>query len=311
MTSSTFTVATPTYNRADTLPRVYESLCAQRFRDFEWIVVDDGSTDGTGDLVRSWQARSPFPIRYFWQENQHKKVAVNRAVREAHGEFIAILDSDDSFLPDALHELLAAWNAIPIKDRQQFAGVTALVMDPNGTIVGDRFPCDPFDVDGLTSQYVTGVRGEKFGMHRVEVMRETPFPEFVSGLVPENQVWDRIALRFRTRHINRCVRVYYPTEDSLINASADRLTKTDYDGCLYAACHFMDHIAPVLGFRAPRAVFDTCRQYWRFRFHMLRQRRDVRWWPRKLTSQVVLLAHFPIGLVLYSKDRFARHRQMR
>lgn len=309
MTPPTFTVATPTFNRADTLPRVYESLRAQRYRDFEWIIVDDGSTDGTGKLVRSWQHEALFPIRYYWQENQHKKVAVNRAVQEAHGEFIAILDSDDSLLPGALEDMLAAWDTIPVANRHQFAGVTALVMDPSGMIVGDRFPSDPFDVDGLTCQYVVGVKGEKFGMQRVEVMRETPFPEFVSGLVPENHVWDRIALRYKTRHINRCVRIYYPTEDSLINASPDRLTKTDYDGCLYAACHFFDEIAPVLGARAPRVIFDTGRQYWRFRLHMMRQGRTVRWWPRSFTGRTILMMHLPIGLALYGKDRIARRRR--
>ena len=64
-----FTVFTPTYNRAHTLHRVYDSLCAQTLRDFEWLVIDDGSTDGTADLIANWAKSADFPIRYFKQEH--------------------------------------------------------------------------------------------------------------------------------------------------------------------------------------------------------------------------------------------------
>jgi len=68
-----FTVFTPTYNRAHTLPRVYESLKHQTFRDFEWLIVDDGSTDNTKELVEVWQKENLFPIRYFWQKKRTQK----------------------------------------------------------------------------------------------------------------------------------------------------------------------------------------------------------------------------------------------
>jgi glycosyltransferase involved in cell wall biosynthesis len=305
VTEPVFTVATPTYNRAETLPRVYESLCAQSFRSFEWLVVDDGSTDHTRDLVRRWQDVSPFPVRYRWQSNQHKKIAVNHAVREARGSFIAILDSDDSFLPDALRDMYEAWENIPAADRDGFAGVSALVMRPDGTIVGDAFPQDPLDTDGMTCHYIMGVRGEKFTMQRTDVMRQFPFPAFVSGLVPENHVWDRIALTYRMRHINKIVRIYYPTEGSLINGNAAQRAKADYDGCLYASTTFLDEIAPKLGLQAPRVIFDTCRQHSRFVLHMLRQGRVVRWWPSRASSWMLLLLHLPIGLALFGKDMLA------
>src|SRR5438874_2378327 len=95
----TFTVLTPTYNRANTLPRVYDSLRAQSFRDFEWLVLDDGSSDGTKSLIEDWQATSDFPIRYIYQENQGKPAAFNRGVQEASGELLLTLDSDDACVP--------------------------------------------------------------------------------------------------------------------------------------------------------------------------------------------------------------------
>ena len=83
----TFTVFTPTFNRAYTLPIVYESLKKQTFRDFEWLIVDDGSTDNTRDLVETWQKEAKFQIRYFWQKNGGKHRARNFGVSQAQGAF--------------------------------------------------------------------------------------------------------------------------------------------------------------------------------------------------------------------------------
>jgi glycosyltransferase involved in cell wall biosynthesis len=82
-----FTVFTPTYNRAHTIHRVYDSLCAQTLRDFEWLVIDDGSTDNTAELVAKWAEVAKFPIRYFKQKNLGKHFAHNRALVEATGYF--------------------------------------------------------------------------------------------------------------------------------------------------------------------------------------------------------------------------------
>src|ERR1700687_2026026 len=108
----TFTVFTPTYNRAGTLPRVYESLRLQTFRDFEWLVVDDGSKDNTEELIKEWQAKAEFPIRYIRPQNQGKPAATNRATQEAQGEFIATVDSDDACVPESLERLKYHWDAI-------------------------------------------------------------------------------------------------------------------------------------------------------------------------------------------------------
>ena len=108
-----FTVFTPTLDRAHTLERVYRSLVAQTFRDFEWIVVDDGSTDGTEQLVGGWRAEAPFPIIYQFQEHRGKHVATNRAVAVARGDLFLTLDSDDSCIPRALERFKSHWDAIP------------------------------------------------------------------------------------------------------------------------------------------------------------------------------------------------------
>jgi glycosyltransferase involved in cell wall biosynthesis len=98
----TFTVFTATYNRAHTLHRVYESLKEQTYRQFEWLIVDDGSTDTTRTLVETWQQEANFLISYYYQENQGKHVAINRGVQEARGEYFLIIDSDDTCVPQTL-----------------------------------------------------------------------------------------------------------------------------------------------------------------------------------------------------------------
>ncbi len=91
----TLTIFTPAYNRAHTIGRTYESLCRQTSRDFEWLVVDDGSSDNTAELVRGWIAEADFPIRYIRQENQGMHGAHNTAYANIHTELNVCIDSDD------------------------------------------------------------------------------------------------------------------------------------------------------------------------------------------------------------------------
>lgn len=198
-----FTVFTPTYNRAHLLGRAYQSLCEQDFPDFEWVVVDDGSEDHTGELIKQWQQQAHFPIRYRFQPNSGKHVAINRAVELAEGELMIILDSDDWLVRGALESVQQTWQAIPDDQRSQFAGVVGLYAFSDGQVVGRPFPQSPLDTDALELQFRFRVRGDKFGANRVEVLREFPFPEDLGRFVPESLVWNRIALRYRLRCVNK------------------------------------------------------------------------------------------------------------
>jgi glycosyltransferase involved in cell wall biosynthesis len=203
----TFTVFTPTYNRAYTLPRVYESLRAQTYRDFEWLIVDDGSTDGTRELVEGWQ-QADFPIRYVWQENQGKHMAFNLAVEHAQGALFLVLDSDDACVPTALERFYAHWQDITPQRRQEYVGVTALCQDLQGRLVGSFFPADVFDSNSLEIRFKYGIKGEKWGFQRIEVLRQFPFPKLPKIFVQESLVWRRIAQQYRTRYVNEMLRIY-------------------------------------------------------------------------------------------------------
>jgi glycosyltransferase involved in cell wall biosynthesis len=205
-----FTVFTPTYNRAHTLHRVYDSLCAQTLRDFEWLVIDDGSTDGTAELIVNWAKSADFPIRYFKQEHSGRHIAHNSAIREARGQFFLPLDSDDACLPVALERMLHHWNAIPAAERACFGGVEGLCIDQNGRLIGDRYPSDPFDTTLRQRKYLYRLRGEKWGFAVTEIARRFPFPEIsATQFVPEGTVYHELAKTYKDRCVNEVFRVYY------------------------------------------------------------------------------------------------------
>jgi glycosyltransferase involved in cell wall biosynthesis len=209
-TAPTFTVFTPTYNRAHTLHRVYESLQRQTFRDFEWLVVDDGSTDGTQALIHQWKSTADFPIIYMQQPNYGKHIAFNRGVAKANGSYFLPIDSDDAFLPDALEEMLHWWHLIPEQERPNYTGIVTLCQYENGEICGESFTQHPLDTNALDLRYIYKKRGECWGFHRTEVLKKFPFPEDLSvRFVPENIVWDAIASEYRIRCINEPLRIFY------------------------------------------------------------------------------------------------------
>lgn len=218
-----FTVFTPSYNRAHTLHRVYDSLCAQTLRDFEWIVIDDGSTDNTTGLIADWSHTADFPIRYFRQEHAGKHVAHNLAVREARGRLFMVFDSDDACVPHALERIAYHWNSIPASERHAFLGVNGLCCDQHGRLVGDRFPSSPFDSNLREKRYVHRVRGEKRGAAATDVLRRFPFPEIkMTHFVPEGAIWLEVSKNYKIRYVNEVFRIYFVDDDE----TGSTLTKT-------------------------------------------------------------------------------------
>jgi glycosyltransferase involved in cell wall biosynthesis len=220
--SYAFTVFTATYNRAHTIKRVFDSLCAQTLRDFEWLVIDDGSTDNTSELIANWAKIAHFPIRYFRQDHSGKHIAHNLAAREARGQFFLVFDSDDACIPRALERIAYYWDMIPPSERSSFYAVDGLCCDQYGKLLGDEFPSNPFDSDLREKYYVYKLRGEKWGAGLTEVIRRYPFPEIKNThFAPEGMVWLEIAKTYKTRYVNEVLRVYYVDD----HATGATLTK--------------------------------------------------------------------------------------
>ncbi|MFH1033252.1 MAG: glycosyltransferase family 2 protein [Pseudomonadota bacterium] len=296
-----FTVFTPAFNRAHTLPRVHESLQAQTFRDFEWLIVDDGSTDGTAELVAAWTEGSSFPIRYLRQENQGKHVAFNQGVAQARGELFLTLDSDDACLPQALARLHQHWRDIPPNRRQEFAGVSARCQAPDGRPLGRPLPAPLMDISALNLRHGHRHQGELWGFTRTNILRAFPYPQPPGArFVPEDLVWSPIAARYLTRFVDECLRVYH-TE------GADRLTGSGVPwshlpGLMLWHQMVLNLEIPWLG-RHPAYFLRSAINYARFALglglSLGQQWQGLGNWPARL----LWLCGLPAGWILRLRDR--------
>ena len=196
------TILTPTFNRAHLLPRLFESLTHQTDFNFEWLVMDDGSTDGTSDLFAGKTFLSaPFPIRYYWQENGGKHRALNAGVKQAKGDFIFIADSDDWLLPQSV--AIVGQHTSAIADDNIFAGVAGLDVFDDERIVGTGLPQDIIDCNAMDIRYRYHVDGDLKEVFKTTVLQEFPFPEIQDErFCPEQLVWFRIAQKYKLRYFN-------------------------------------------------------------------------------------------------------------
>lgn len=225
MTNPLVTIFTPTYNRAHTLRRVFESLQKQTFKNFEWLIIDDGSTDGTGSLVKSFQQEASFGIRYYKQENQHKFITFFHGVDLALGTYFSPLDSDDALLPDALQTLINTWATID--DGLDIVFVSTLCVDQYSNIVGDRFPTEPLICTIFDMRYKYKVKGDKWGMGKTQIYKKMHL-DFNAlqgkGFIPEGVFqfqFDQLGFHYC---INKLSRIYYRDkndEESLANQYYD------------------------------------------------------------------------------------------
>ena len=294
-----FTVFTPTYNRAHTLHRVYDSLVSQTFRDFEWLVVDDGSTDRTRELLSGWRREVDFPIRYLYQPNQGKHVAYNLAVPKARGALFLTLDSDDGCVPHALETLKLHWESIPRERRARFSAVTVLCVDQHGQIVGDSFPKGTFDSDILELEYRWNLCGEKWRFQRTDVMRQFPFPVPPMRLshIPEGIVWSRIARKYKTRYVNDPLRLYYDTEASL--SSNRDYSQISYRRVYYSRIILDEHLDYF--FLAPLKFFRVAANYVRGALQLHRSLPQEILRLRSHRARIMCWLLLPVALVLRHK----------
>ena len=175
-TSVILTVFTPAFNRAHTLPRTYASLKAQDCYDFEWLIVDDGSSDGTQELVKSWIAENPpFKIRYIYKKNGGMHTAYNTAYDNINTELSVCIDSDDCLSKGAVSRILSKWNEVRSCG---YAGLIGLDSDMAGNIIGNGFKPGLKETT-LTDYYLAGGTGDKKLVYRTDVVKRYPkYPEF-------------------------------------------------------------------------------------------------------------------------------------
>lgn len=232
------TVFTPTYNRADLLERLYSSLCRQQIKNFEWLIVDDDSTDNTSEVVDNFiKNESDFKIRYYKQEHGGKHRAINKALQLAEGEFFFIVDSDDYLTDDAL-SLLSIWLK-GIKDNDKIAGVSGLRKSSSGEVWGGNPLIDSEEYIDATNlerdKYKLG--GDKAEVYKTSIMRKYSFPEFDGEyFVTEDVVWSAIAYDgYKIRWYNKPIYMCDYLEDGLTKTGSNNIPGhlKNYNGFIY------------------------------------------------------------------------------
>ena len=183
------TVFTPAYNRAHTLLRTYESLLQQDCKEFIWLIIDDGSTDNTAELVKSWQSKeNGFEIRYIYKENGGMHTAHNTAYAHIDTELNTCIDSDDKLAPGAVRMILDKWERV--RD-QGYAGMIGLDADFDNNVIGKGFP------EGMTETtvigyYSAGGSGDKKLVYRTDIINQYPaYPVF------EGEKYVSLAYKYR------------------------------------------------------------------------------------------------------------------
>lgn len=229
------TVFTPTYNRGYIIRNLYESLKNQTFKDFEWVVVDDGSTDDTEALFSELlNENHTFPIVYKKVANGGKHRAINEGVRIASGRLFFIVDSDDALTKDSLELVMKYEESIPQEVKKEFAGVSGLRGYTNDKIIGTTFDGEVLDVTYIEA-HKHNICGDKAEVYYTDILRKYPYPEFYGEKhVAPSVVWNEIgASGLKLRYFNKTIYFCEYLEDGLTNQGMKKFEATPKGYGLY------------------------------------------------------------------------------
>lgn len=284
------TIFTPTYNRAYTLSKLYNSLLEQTNKDFEWLIVDDGSTDDTESLVSMFCAENKIVIRYLKQENGGKHRAINRGVKEANGRLFFIVDSDDSLPVNAVERIL--YYTKQIEDNPSFAGVSGNRIFPDLAVVGGNVSYSTLDTDAVSIREKYGVKGDMAEVYKTVILQEYPFPEIDDEkFLSEGLIWSRIAMKYKLRYFNEGIYTCEYLQDGLTNSIRKHHRNSPKGTMLLYKNQMCNN---QFGFRTHiRAAIN----YWRYTINIPFKERDSSlrpaWWS---------FLFYPLGWFFYKLD---------
>ena len=282
------TVFTPTYNRGHLLTAIYKSLLAQTSKDFEWVIVDDGSSDDTKIIVNSFIDEKKIPIIYEYQENHGKHFAVNYGVRLASGQLFLILDSDDE-LPACSIQIIGEQYATIAGD-STFGGVVGFMSHRNGEIISKGADFRVMDTTYLNIRYNLHVKGDMAEVFKTEVLQEFPFPEIKGEkFCPEALLWNRISTKYQLRYFNDVI--YF--RDYLEGGLTDHIVRIRMQSPVASMMCYQELTAyPILLKEKIKAAIN----YWRFRLCAKKgtEKPKLKWYWNMF---------MPLGWLMHLKDK--------
>lgn len=209
------TIFTPTYNRAHLLPQLFESLQNQDSFDFEWLIVDDGSTDATRELVEQFKVKADFSIRYIFQENQGKHVAINKAFEKTNTPFIMTVDSDDILMKNAL--MILSKKIRRILNEPKMVAICSPIKRKSSTdllinqVIKEDFISNSFELENKHK-----IKGEFSFVLKTEIVKAYPYPVFPGEkFMNESYLYKRLSERYNYLYISESLVEAEYQEDGL------------------------------------------------------------------------------------------------
>lgn len=282
------TVLTPTYNRGYIIDKAYKSLLKQKNKDFEWLVIDDGSTDNTEEIIDKFIKQNKINIKYYKKKNGGKHTAVNYGVKKAKGEYTIILDSDDMLTSDAIEKIKEYWNKY--SSNKNICAISFLRSYPDKKNIGKPYKGTEIISNNISFRYNKNLLGDMAEVYKTSILKMYPFPVFgEERFLSEAIIWNKIAFDYKTVYINEAIYVCEYLEDGLSKSCLKSRIKCPI-GALENAKIFLDKRFK-LSIRLKNSILYTG-------FSLIAQKKIkeiIKYSEKKLLVFIL----FPLGVVFY------------
>lgn len=286
------TIFTPTFNRAYIISDLYQSLLRQTHTDFEWLIVDDGSTDSTEALITSFIEEGKIMIRYYKQVNGGKHRAINKGVALAKGELFFIVDSDDYLTDDAVEKILNKYNNIA--NESEVAGVSFRRGYDFNQVIGHPVYFEDKLLSVFDFRYRLKVSGDQAEVYKTDVLKAFPFPMIEDEwFCPESLVWNQIGKNYQLLWTSDIIYICNYLADGLTakitklrmqSPIASMLTYSELESC----------DIPI------KEKIKANINFWRFSFNSSKYSTLQKF--KKVNLGYTLIG-LPLGFLLYLKDK--------
>lgn len=215
--NETVCIVTPVYNRRNRMPKLFQSLLEQTIKDFYWLIIDDGSTDGVEDDIEDYINKADFRIEYHKKNNGGKHTALNMAFKLTNSELTFIVDSDDYILNDAVEAIVEKW--LNIGKRRDICSIIFLKGFNKSTPIGDQFKKDNIFANDIEVRDKHKVRGDKAEVFVTQHLKKYQFPVFEGEKFQgENYVWWQLSFEHDSYYVNKIIYIGEYLDDGLTKA---------------------------------------------------------------------------------------------
>ncbi|MBM7037696.1 glycosyltransferase family 2 protein [Vibrio ulleungensis] len=225
-------VFTPTYNRVESLTRLYQSLKQQSYKKFTWVIVDDGSIDTTKSTVATWVSEGTIDIKYYYQSNAGKQRAYNLGIEKSEGDLFICIDSDDIYIDSAFAIIVETWRKIANKN--DYIAISYPSKSFNGKLIGTMFPKDFMSEYHFIMHNYNNIEGDKGMAFDLRKLKKFRFPVIPGEkFMTEALLYNRLSIRYKTKYINQALEVKEYLNDGLSSKYRSLLINNPLSSALY------------------------------------------------------------------------------